>query len=34
MVGNLLDERERTAAYRLLESSMVQEWISQELSGR
>ena len=31
IVGNLLDERERTAAYRLLESSMVQEWISQEL---
>ena len=34
IVGNLLDERERTAAYRLLELSMVQEWISQELGGR
>ena len=34
IVGNLLDERERTAAYRLLESSMVQDWISQELDGR
>ncbi len=34
IVGNLVDERERTAAYRLLESSIVQEWISQELGGR
>jgi hypothetical protein len=34
IVGNLLDERERTAAYRLLKSSVVQDWISQELGGR
>jgi hypothetical protein len=34
IVGNLLDERERTAAYRHLESSMVQDWISQQLEGR
>ena len=34
IVGNLFDERERTAAYRLLELSMVQDWISQQLEGR
>jgi hypothetical protein len=34
IVGNLLDDRERTAAYRHLESSMVQDWISQQLEGR
>jgi hypothetical protein len=34
IVGALLDERERTAAYRHLESSMVQDWISQQLDGR
>ena len=34
IVGNLLDERERTAAYRHLESSLVQSWISQQLEGR
>ena len=33
IVGNLLDERERTAAYRHLESSLVQSWISQQLEG-
>ncbi|SEO27380.1 hypothetical protein SAMN02990966_01454 [Rhodospirillales bacterium URHD0017] len=34
IAGNLLDERERTAAYRHLESSAVQDWISQQLEGR
>lgn len=34
IVGNLVDERERTAAYRHLESSMVQDWINQQLEGR
>ena len=34
IVGNLVDERERTAAYRHLESSLVQDWISQQLEGR
>jgi hypothetical protein len=34
IAGNLLDERERTAAYRHLESSMVQSWIGQQLEGR
>ena len=34
IVGNLVDERERTVAYRFLESSMVQDWISRQLEGR
>lgn len=34
IVGNLVDERERTAAYRHLGSSVVQDWISQQLEGR
>jgi len=34
IAGNLLDERERTSAYRHLESSTVQDWISQALGGR
>ena len=34
IAGNLVDERERTAAYRFLETSMVQDWISQQLEGR
>jgi hypothetical protein len=34
IVGNLIDERERTAAYRHLESGTVQGWISQQLEGR
>ena len=34
IVGNLIDERERAAAYRLLESGMAQDWISQQLEGR
>ena len=34
IAGNLLDERERSAAYRHLESSAVQDWISQQLGGR
>lgn len=34
IAGNLLDERERSAAYRHLESSAVQDWISEQLEGR
>jgi hypothetical protein len=34
IAGNLLDERERSAAHRHLESSTVQDWISRQLGGR
>jgi hypothetical protein len=34
IAGNLSDERERAAAYRLLESSTVQDWIGEQLEGR
>ncbi|GEP52904.1 hypothetical protein [Reyranella soli] len=34
IAGNLVDESERTSAYRHLESSTVQDWISQALGGR
>jgi len=34
IAGNLADERERTAAYRFLETSVVLDWIGQQLEGR
>jgi hypothetical protein len=34
IAGNLLDERERTAAYRFLQSETVLTWLSQQLEGR
>ena len=34
IAGNLLDERERAAAYRFLQSDTVLTWLSQQLEGR
>lgn len=34
IAGNILDERERSAAYRHLEASAVQDWIGEQLEGR
>lgn len=34
IAGNLLDEHERTAAYRFLQSEPVLAWLSQQLEGR
>lgn len=34
VVGNVVDERERTSAHRFLASNTVQAWLNQQLEGR